>query len=142
MVADDSDFYLEEGLKRDFKEAKVVAYINSKKVLSIGRSDASTDCSNFPKKEPDFGYCMFTMEAEIKELYKGKLSLETLVYSEYGEAGLIQNKEQFLGEQVVFLEAEKGTDGRIYYQVIENSTRDIKQSVLEKMRRIAKYKPK
>ncbi len=134
------EYYAVEWLKSDYKDANVVAYIDSKEVLSVGRSDEFTDCVNFsPNTGP--GYCSFTMRAEIKELYKGKLRSRTIEYSEYGEGGYIRNREQFLGKQVVFLEKYKSEkDGSIFYQVIENSTRDVDHEVLAKMRKISKFK--
>jgi hypothetical protein len=132
---DNSNFYSMEVLREVFREAHIVAYIDSKEVISIGRSDVYTNCSTFPQKEG--GYCSFTMRAEIKELFKGKVQSSTLLYSEYGEAPLIRSKDQYLGQQVVFLERFRER-GETFYQVIENSSRDIEHDILAKLRLIAK----
>ncbi|NOT48080.1 MAG: hypothetical protein HOP17_10085 [Acidobacteria bacterium] len=134
------EYYAVGWLKSDYKEADIVAYIDSKEVVSTDRSDEQTDCVNF-SRNTGYGYCSFTMRAEIKELYKGKLRSRAIEYSEYGEGRNIKSRDQFLGEQVVFLERHKSAqDGSSIYQVIENSTRDINYKVLEKMRKISKFR--
>ena len=142
VVSDNSDYYRRDFLLSDFHQADVVAYVDSREIISVVPSDDRTDCTNLGSYT-GLGYCGFIIQAKIRELYKGKISSETIEYFEYGEAALIKSKARFLGPQVVFLqEFEDEKSKKVSYQAIENSTRRIEYDVISKMRKISKYKIK
>ena len=135
LVGSDDGYWSYDFLESDYRQSDLVAYVHVKEIVSVGSSDDKTDCVNFT----GVGYCGFRVRAEVKEVYKGRISTKTIEFTETGEAQLIKSKDRFLGEKVVFL--EKGViDGKTYWQPIENSTRTIEFSVLEKMRLIARKK--
>jgi len=141
-VPDNSDYYGKEMLRSDLRQADIVAYVDSREIISVVPSDEKTDCTNFDSNTGP-GYCGFVIKSEIKELYKGKLSSDTIEYFEYREATAIKSKEHYLGPQIIFLERfENEKTKKTYYQVIENSTRRIDNNVISKMREISKYKVK
>ena len=132
-IVDNGGYTSESFLRSDYRQSAVVAYVDVKEIIGVDASDSETDCRNFT----GVGYCSFLLRAEIVELYKGKIKTRTIEFSEGGEAQAMRNKERYLGERVVFLE-KFVDDGKTHYQTIENSTRDARPHVLEKMRRIAK----
>jgi hypothetical protein len=135
VETEDGDDSSLEFLRSDFKQVDVAAYVEVREIVSIGRSDEKTDCENFTGR----GYCTFLLRAEVKELYKGKLKTSAIEFYEGAEAQLVRSRDRFLGERVIFL--KKFTEGgKTHFQTLDNSTRYIEDSILEKMRRIAAVK--
>lgn len=123
-------FYATELLRADYKSVDVVAYVDIKEYKvadSVGRGDCGA--------EKSAGYCLYLLKAEVKEVFKGKVTKKEIEFYLTAESGY--PKKHLTGERVVFLELdkEKKTLG-----VMENSARWIKYDILKKMRRIAKKK--
>jgi hypothetical protein len=128
---DDSDQYSYKWLCLDMRMVDVVAYINVKEVKYSGRDSESTDCEN----NKGGGYCFYNLIAEVKEIYKGKIENKSIELSASADA--TYSPKYFLGEQVVFLDWSEGEDKKKYLVTnLENSSREIKHNVLEKLRNI------
>jgi hypothetical protein len=130
----ESDFYKSPSLRADFKEVDVVAYVDIKErklADYIGSGDCETDKGT--------GYCLYRLKAEVKEVYKGKITEKTIEF--YTSPDMDYPKKHLLGERVVFLnwrEMEIGEKKEKSLSAMENSTRWIENDVLKKMRKIAR----
>jgi hypothetical protein len=128
----ESEFNSLETLRSDMKMSNVTAYVDVKK-LKLVDSMGSGDC----EKNTGAGYCLYELEADVKEIFKGKIKTKTINFFTGPDADY--PKERLMGEQVVFLiwnKPEKGKTAKL--STIENSTR--KTDVLAKMRKIVKQK--
>jgi hypothetical protein len=131
-VEADSALNSEQMLRSDMKMSSIVAYVDVKK-LKLADSMGSGDC----EKNTGSGYCLYELEADVKEVFKGKIKTKTVKFFVSPDADY--PKERLMGEQVVFLtwnKPEKGKTARL--STIENSTR--KTDALAKMRKIVKQK--
>jgi hypothetical protein len=131
-VEADSAFNSEQMLRSDMKMSNIVAYVDVKKIKLVD-SMGSGDC----EKNTGSGYCLYELEADVKEVFKGKIKTKTVKFFISPDADY--PKERLMGEQVVFLiwnKPEKGKTARL--STIENSTR--KTDALAKMRKIVKQK--
>jgi hypothetical protein len=129
---DESGFNSVEILCSDMKMSNITAYVDVKK-LKLVDSLGNADCEN----NKGAGYCLYELEADVKEVFKGKIKTKTIKFFISPDADY--PKERLMGEQVVFLirnKPEKGKTAKL--NTIENSTR--KTDVLAKMRKIAKQK--
>ena len=128
-------FYSAEFLKADYKEAKVVVYVNVKSRQLVDQLGGG-NC----EQNTGAGYCLYLLKAEVKEVFKGKVETNDFEFYTMTEAGY-QNKDWLLGEKVAFLDwSDNYPNKQMSLGTIENSTRAIEQNVLESMRRIAKTK--
>jgi hypothetical protein len=122
-------------LKGDYKQVAVVLYVDIK-TLELVDSIGKGDC----REASGGGYCLYRLKAEVKEIFKGKIRRENFEFYTVIEAST-GNKDFLLGEKIVFLDWSRNyPDKKKHLGTLENSTRSIKDGVLEKMRRIAKRK--
>lgn len=127
---DDSGFTSLQALRSDLRMSNITAYVDVKNLKLI---DSLGDCEN----NKGGGYCLYKLEADVKEVFKGKIRTKTVKFFVSPDADYPKNN--LMGEQVVFLvrsKPEKGKAAKL--GTIENSTR--KTDVLEKIRKIAKGK--
>lgn len=131
-ASDNSGFYSSAMLESDFKQVDVVAYVNIKN-LELIDSLGDVDCEN----NQGGGLCLYLLKADVKEVYKGKITEKTIEF--YISPDADYPKSKLLGERVVFL--NKGSNfpnNKEGLGTLENSTRSIEHGVLNKMRKIAK----
>lgn len=126
-----SGYFSVGALTEDLRRVNVVAYVDAKKIV-VGDSMGEPDCALNTGR----GYCKYLVTAEVKEVFKGDLTIKTIEIYETADAGY--PKANFLGERVVFLLGGQGElAGRRPFSTMENSFRPIKFDVLAKLRRIA-----
>jgi hypothetical protein len=133
-ITDDSesdDQYTRDGLRPDIRIADVVAYVDVKEAKNTGRDVEATDCEN---KGGPGGYCFYELTAEVKEVFKGKVETKSLEFGASADSSY--EKENFLGERVVFLISTDDQDKEGSLLQMENSSRSIEHNVLEKIRAI------
>lgn len=131
--SDDSGFYQATMLRSDFNQVEVVAYVNVKEITlvdSMGNGNCETN--------KGAGYCLYRLKADVKEVYKGKISAKEMEF--YTSPDADYPKEKLMGERVVFLNKGKNDADKERLSAMENSTRAIEYDVLKKMRKIAKKK--
>ena len=93
-------------LRSDYKEVSVVAHIRIEQAEITSRIG---------------GYENWKINAIVLEPFKGKFKKgDAIEYVHGAEAGFKQ--EYFTGEKIVFLLAERDTDRKLRYTVLENST--------------------
>ena len=104
-------------LRSDYKAVAVVAHIRIKEAEITNRI---------------VGYENWRIRAEVIESFKGKFKKgDAIEYMHGAEAGFKQ--ENFMGEKIVFLLAERERD-RKYYAVLENSTLPYTEDRVKKLR--------
>jgi len=104
-------------LRSDYKAVVVVAHIRIKEAEITNRI---------------VGYENWRIRAEVIESFKGKFKKgDAIEYMHGAEAGFKQ--ENFMGEKIVFLLAERERD-RKYYAVLENSTLPYTEDRVKKLR--------
>ena len=104
-------------LRSDYKAVAVVAHIRIKEAEITNRI---------------VGYENWRIRAEVIESFKGKFKKgDAIEYMHGAEAGFKQ--ENFMGEKIVFLLAERELD-RKYYAVLENSTLPYTADRVKKLR--------
>lgn len=131
----DSEFYSPALLAADLKQSDVVAYVN---VLSYELADqiGQGGC----EQNKGAGYCLYLMKAQVKEIFKGRIRQKTFEFYKVTEADYA-HKEKMLGRHVVFLGwSDNYPNKKRSLGTLENSTRDIKHNVLQKLRKIARKK--
>ncbi len=129
----DSGFYQSSTLKSDFNQVEVVAYVNIKERTLI--DSMGGDCEN----NKGAGLCLYRLKADVKEVYKGKVSAKEIEF--YTSPDSDYPKEKLMGERVVFLNrSDNYPDKQSGLGTMENSTRFIEFDVLKKMRKIARKK--
>jgi hypothetical protein len=117
FAQDDDDWPPLSYLKSDYKEVAVVAHIRIKEAEITNRI---------------IGYENWRIRAEVIESFKGKFKKgDAIEYMHGAEAGF--KKENFTGEKIVFLLAEREGD-RKYYAVLENSTLPYNDDRVKKLR--------
>ena len=80
------------------------------------------------------GYENWRIRAEVLEPFKGRFNKgDVIEYFHGAEAGI--KREFFTGEKIVFLLAEKDSEGK-RYSVLENSTLPYTKDRVSKLRRI------
>jgi hypothetical protein len=122
-------------LKSDYKEVDAVLYVDVKEIELLD-SIGTGNC----KETSGGGYCLYRLKAEVKETYKGRIKKGKFEFYMVIEAS-IGKKDFLLGEKIVFLNwGGNYPDKKKHFGTLENSTRPVKGSILEKMRRIAKKK--
>jgi hypothetical protein len=122
-------------LKGDYKQVAAVLYVDVK-TFELIDSIGTGNCVDINGG----GYCLYRLKAEVKEIFKGKIKKENFEFYTVLEAST-GNKDFLLGEKIVFLNwSSNYPDKKRHLGTLENSTRSIKDGVLEKMRRIAKKK--
>jgi hypothetical protein len=133
--SDDKD--LTALFKADYKQVDVVLHVNVKEyalVDSIGKGDC--------RETSGGGYCLYRLKAEVKEVFKGKISRENFEFYTVLEA-TTSKKDFLLGEKLVFLEwSNNFPDKKKSLGTLENSTRSLEPGMLETMRKIARKKSK
>ena len=106
-------------LRNDYKAVSVVAHVRIQQAEITGRVG---------------GYENWKVNAVVLESFKGSVKKEqTIEYFHGAEAGL--KREYFDGEKIVFLLAEKNSEGK-HYSVLENSTLPYTKDRVSKLRRI------
>ena len=134
VKVDESQFYKKSMLASDYTQVDVVAYVNVKErrlVDSIGGGDCESDKGT--------GYCLYLLKADLKEVFKGKVTEKEIEFYTSPDAGYPKNN--LMGERVVFLnESDNFPDKKMSFGTLENSTRRIKYDVLKKLRKISKQK--
>ena len=129
------DFYSSKFLKSDFKQVSVVVHVNVKSrelVDHIGEGNCEDGKGT--------GYCLYRLQAEVKEIFKGKIETENFEFYTVVEPSLRINAT-LLGEKVVFLNwSDNYPDKKMSLGTMENSTRSIEKDVIKKLRKIAKKK--
>lgn len=109
-------------LRHDYRSVQIVAHIRIEEAEITNRVG---------------GYENWKIKAVVIESFKGKFKKgDTFTYFHGAEAGF--KREYFSGEKIVFLLAERGEDGGIYYAVLENSTLPPNADRINKLRRIRK----
>lgn len=132
---DDSDFYSRAFLAADLKQSDVVAHVN---ILSYELADqiGQGGC----EENRGVGYCLYLMKAQVREIFKGRIRQKTFEFYKVTEADYA-HKEKMLGRHVVFLGwSDNYPNKKRALGTLENSTRDIKHDVLQKLRKIARKK--
>ncbi|HEX8250430.1 MAG TPA: hypothetical protein VF599_19805 [Pyrinomonadaceae bacterium] len=123
-----SGFHSAEMLRKDLKLADVAAYVDIKErelVDFIGEGNCESDKGT--------GYCLYRLKAELKEVFKGKISGKTIEFYVSPDAGY--PKKYLMGEKIVFLIWNENEEDKTQkLGTIENSTRSA--TALEKMRKI------
>lgn len=129
------EFYQMDFLRSDFKQVSAVVYVNVKSrelVDQIGQGGCEQNTGT--------GYCLYRLNAEVKEVFKGKVRKGDFQFYTTTDADY-QNKDSLLGEKVVFLNwSDNYPDQKMSLGTLENSTRSIEYNVLAKIRKIAKEK--
>lgn len=128
---DGGDPYSIKWLSLDRKTADTVLYVDVVNAVLIDSASGRGDCET----NTGFDYCAYKLTANVKEVFKGVITSRNLELVATAES--FYKKENFLGEQVVFL--TEGTDektGTRTYGMLENTSRSIEYDVLEKLRGI------
>lgn len=129
--SDASGFYETEFLKRDYREVDVAAYVDIKERTLVD-STGNVDCGN----DAGTGYCIYRLTADLKEVFKGKISKKVIEF--YAVPDADYPKKHLMGERVVFLErSDNYPDKKPGLGTLQNSTRRIEFGILQKMRKIA-----
>jgi hypothetical protein len=117
FAQDDEEWPSLSYLRSDYKAVSVVAHIRIKEAEITNRI---------------VGYENWRIRAEVIESFKGKFKKgDAIEYMHGAEAGFKQ--ENFTGEKIVFLLAEREGD-RKYYAVLENSTLPYTEDRVKKLR--------
>lgn len=128
VITDYSDHFAMKWLRRDYRIADVVVYVNVIKRKLIDHTEGA-DCEN----DRGTGYCAYLLTAEVKEVYKGEIKNGKLEF--VGTSDADYPKKGFMGEKVEFLtwgNSEPSKERKL--GTMENSTRWIDYRVLDKMR--------
>ena len=109
-------------LRQDYRSVQIVAHVRIQEAESTARVG---------------GYENWKIKAEVIESFKGKFKKgDVFTYFHGAEAGF--KREYFSGEKIVFLLAERGADGTMHYEVLENSTLPPNVDRIHKLRSIKK----
>ena len=109
-------------LRSDYKAVSVVAHIRIEQAEITSRIG---------------GYENWKINALVLESFKGKFKKgDAIEYLHGAEAGF--KREHFTGEKIVFLLAERNSDRKLYYVVLENSTLPHTTRTIKKLRLIRK----
>ena len=115
---DDDDWPSLSYLRSDYKAVAVVAHVRVKEAEITNRI---------------VGYENWRIRAEVIESFKGKFKKGDAIEFMHGaEAGF--KKEYFTGEKIVFLLAERDSDRKMRYVVLENSTLPYTEHSVKKLR--------
>lgn len=107
-------------LRNDYKAVSVVAHVRLQQAEITGRIG---------------GYENWSIRAEVIESFKGKFKKGDVIdYVHGAEAGF--KREYFTGEKIVFLLAERDSDRKLRYAVLENSTLPHNEDRVRKLRSI------
>lgn len=129
------EFYQAQMLKSDFEQVNAVAYVNVKSRKLVDQTSAGK-C----EQNSSGGSCLYLLTADVKKVYKGKISKKTLEFytttdSDYAD------KDKLLGEKVVFLNRSKNyPNKKMSFGTMENSTRSNEFGVIETMKKITEKK--
>jgi len=128
---DGSEFYQTEFLEGDYKQVDVVAYVKVRQITLVD-SLGNGDCGN----NKGTGYCLYRLKADLKEIFKGKVSQREIEF--YTSADADYPKKNLMGERVVFLNwSDNYPDKKKSLGTLENSTRAIEYDVLKNLRSLA-----
>ena len=116
---DDANWPSLSYLRSDYKTVAVVAHVRIQQAEITNRIP---------------GYENWKIRAEVLEPFKGRFKKgDVIEYFHGAEAGI--KREFFTGEKIVFLLAEKNSEGK-HYSVLENSTLPYTKDRVSKLRRI------
>lgn len=112
-----------EYLEADYKQVDVVLHVDSK---------------NFEIADDIGGYKLYRITAEVKEVFKGKLSAQEKSLVFYVSTDSDYPAKNLLGEHVVFLKYSNSDKLKIKRGLwqLENSTRPASKEVVERLRKI------
>lgn len=122
FAQDDDNWPSLSYLRADYRSVQIVAHIRIEDAEITNRVG---------------GYENWKINAVVIESFKGKFKKgDTFTYFHGVEAGI--KRENFSGEKIVFLLAERGDDRKIHYAVLENSTLPVNADRIKKLRSIQK----
>jgi hypothetical protein len=119
FAQDDANWPSLSYLRSDYKTVAVVAHVRIQQAEITNRI---------------LGYENWKIRAEVLEPFKGRFKKgDVIEYFHGAEAGI--KPEFFTGEKIIFLLAEKNSEGK-RYSVLENSTLPYTKDRVSKLRRI------
>jgi hypothetical protein len=122
VLAQDDDWPDRSYLRHDYQSVAVVAHV---------RIDNAEITSRI------VGYETWKLNGVVIEHFKGKFKKGDAIEFFHGaESGF--KSEQFTGEKIVFLLAERDRERKLYYAVLENSTLPYNKERVGKLRSIKK----
>lgn len=129
------EFYQAEMLKSDLNQVSVVAYVNVKSRKLVDQMGAGKCEENVGG-----GICLYLLKAEVKKVYKGKISKKTFEFYTTTDSDYT-DKDRLLGEKVVFLNWSKSyPNKKMSLGTMENSTRSNEYGIIETMKKVAAKK--
>lgn len=111
-------------LRSDLRMAKASAHV---RIIDVGSDVASPNFKDCGQRKA-VGYCSYRITAEVKEVFKGRITGDKMVYFITVDADF--DRDKLFGERIVFLVRGKARR----FEAIENSTRPIENDVVKKMR--------